>query len=474
MSDPSGATALPGRNDPCPCGSRRKYKLCCGAAGSPGPGEAAPSVLRAAPAIVAPGAAGRKVLDIGPLSEAGRVREDAERRLRSLYPDPLAALRLPRDSPDAEREPTPRRQGEMAERHRQRATRLLQADKTAAAIAALRQAIELDPDNAELQHALGGAHLRAGQIDKAEACLKLAITLKDDFAEAQLDLGVAIERQGRAFDAISAYRRAVELEPKLAEGHRRLANLLVAAGDTAAAVKSLRRAAAAAPGTAAGLRDEAMACVLEGDFGQAEEQLRQALAAEPSSASTHKFLGDVVATGGGRFDEAIAAYDRALEANPLRVDAHLAAVQVHKCSEADRTRLARMLSTFRLRDINDQHRMLLHFAIGKVHDDLGEYGEAMRHFDAANNLRKGLQTKFDRAALSAETDRLIRRFTTTFFAENAAYGRADETAILIVGMPRSGTTLVEQILASHPQVAAGGELPFWASRVASPGVIAAT
>ena len=222
-----------------------------------------------------------------------------------------------------------------------------------------------------------------------------------------------------------------------------------------------------------GRRDEGWAWLLEGDFQQAEVRLRQGLADNPTSAPLHKLLGEVLASV-GRFDEAIAAYDRALETDPLQVDAHLAAVQARKCSEADRPRLARMLSTLRAAKITDGHRMLLHFAIGKMLDDLGDYREAMRHFDAANSLRNRQKAKFDRAGFAAGIDRLMRRFTSTFFAENAAYGRDDETAILIVGLPRSGTTLVEQILASHPQIAAGGEQPFWVNRASAPGIIEAT
>jgi tetratricopeptide (TPR) repeat protein len=473
MSGPLGAAAPPGRNDPCPCGSGRKYKLCCGAAGSHRPGEAVPSILRAATPIVPPGGTARKVLDLGPLSEAGRIREEAQRRLRSLYPDPLAALRLPSDSPGAERGPTPQRQVEMAERHRQRAARLLEAGQAAAAMAALRQATDLDADNAELRHTIGRAYLHVGQLDEAEASFKLAILLKDDFAAAHLEFGIAVERQGRPHDAIAAFRRAVELEPALADAHRRLARLLESIGDIEGAVESLRCAAAAAPETAEGWRDEGWAWALEGDCRRAEEPLRQSIAADPTSAPTHKLLGDVLATE-GRFDEAIAAYDRALEAEPLQVDAHLGAVQARKCGEADRPRLTRMLSTLRAPKITDGHRMLLHFAVGKLLDDLGEYREAMGHFDAANSLRNRRKPKFDHAGFASAIDRSIGRFAATFFAENAAYGRDDETPILIVGLPRSGTTLVEQILASHPQIAAGGEQPFWVNRASAPGIVEAT
>jgi Sulfotransferase family len=97
----------------------------------------------------------------------------------------------------------------------------------------------------------------------------------------------------------------------------------------------------------------------------------------------------------------------------------------------------------------------------------------MRYFDMANRIR-GRNTHFDRGAVAADIDRLARRFTAAFLAANTEFGREDETPLFIVGLPRSGTTLVEQIISRHPQVAAGGELPFWIKRATTWGIAEAT
>jgi hypothetical protein len=110
----------------------------------------------------------------------------------------------------------------------------------------------------------------------------------------------------------------------------------------------------------------------------------------------------------------------------------------------------------------DEERMVLHFVLGKAHDDLGEHAEAMRHFDAGNSIR-ARSLRSDRAEFEASLDRQIKRFTPELFGQLAGFGTEDETPLLIVGMPRSGTTLVEQIVSSHPAVTAGDELSFWAS-----------
>src|ERR1700749_2020532 len=111
-------------------------------------------------------------------------------------------------------------------------------------------------------------------------------------------------------------------------------------------------------------------------------------------------------------------------------------------------------------------RLRLHLAIGKAADDLGDYALAMKHFDAADAVRRS-SGSFDSAAFSTETDRLIARCTREWIARAPELGNCDATPVLIIGMPRSGTTLVEQIVSMHPEVAAGDELHFWNQRGAA-------
>src|SRR6202007_1587090 len=99
----------------------------------------------------------------------------------------------------------------------------------------------------------------------------------------------------------------------------------------------------------------------------------------------------------------------------------------------------------------------------KAAEDLGDCALAMRHFDAADAVRRGFAS-FDPAAFSVEIDRLIARFTPELIARASELGGSDAAPVLIVGMPRSGTTLVEQIVSVHPEVGAGGELNFWNER----------
>ena len=350
--------------------------------------------------------------------------------------------------------------------------KLRETGKFAPAIAALHQATDLAPRDAGSHHLLGRALLRAGDLDGAVDSLRLAIALKDDFAAAHLDLALALAATGRDHEARAMCGRAIELAPDLAEGHRLLSELLEAAGASSEAAEFSRRAAALGEDSVPGGLDFAKAAVLENDLAAAERHLREAIARHPNSHELHKALGDVLAKR-GRFEEATEACNRALVLNPLYAPAHLTAVQVRKCTEADRPRLMRMRSALREPSLDDEGRLFLHFAIGKLFDDIGQCREAMRHFDLGNSIRHR-NTRFDREGLADVIDRLIARYSAAFFEANREFGLADETPLFVVGMPRSGTTLVEQIVSGHPLVAAGEELFFWSNRAASRGVAEAT
>jgi tetratricopeptide (TPR) repeat protein len=243
-----------------------------------------------------------------------------------------------------------------------------------------------------------------------------------DDAAAYHDLGVALHRQDLRVEATAAYRRAVELAPELAEAHAALGDLLILADDEEEAAQCFRRAAAADSDTVAGRLNLAKACMLEKNFSEAETQLRQALACEPQNDELMKYLGDALARQ-GRFDEAGEAFDRTLELNPRHVAAHFTIVEARRCTEADRPRLGPMLAALDDAGLGDGDRLQLRFAIGKLLDDLGDYAEAMRHTDMANQRRRA---EFDRAGFSANVDRIVRRFTPSFFAANSAFGQDDD------------------------------------------------
>ena len=127
--------------------------------------------------------------------------------------------------------------------------------------------------------------------------------------------------------------------------------------------------------------------------------------------------------------------------------------------------IARMNAALARSSLTPRQRLLLHFALGKAYDDIGDYQAAMRNFEAGNRLR-ALGGRLRRDALAQQVDRLIEMTPPGYSDRTLDRGVEDATPILITGMPRSGTTLIEQIVSSHPEVVAGGELQFWGVRAA--------
>ena len=164
----------------------------------------------------------------------------------------------------------------------------------------------------------------------------------------------------------------------------------------------------------------------------------------------------------GRFDEAIPFLEAATEGSPHEAaNAYFDIAMSKRMTREDQPAIEQMNALLGYEPLSDlQGIQRVHFALGKACDDLGDYAEAMQHFDAGNRFA-GQALPFNRAHFGASVHRLITGDTTPdFFQQNRDVGSSSELPVLILGMPRSGTTRVEQIVSSHPEVGAGGELPF--------------
>ena len=167
----------------------------------------------------------------------------------------------------------------------------------------------------------------------------------------------------------------------------------------------------------------------------------------------------------GLCEQAIEAFSAAIAQEPLRAGAYYDIARCRRIGPQDAALIGRIRAALDQPGLDAGQRARVHLALGKACDDLGRYEEAMRHFDAAEACRNAVTT-FDLAAFEARVDRLISTFDAEMMgrARPASRGPAP---ILILGLPRSGTTLVEQILSAHPAVRGGGELPFWNERGAA-------
>ncbi len=342
------------------------------------------------------------------------------------------------------------------------AAKFLRAGRPADAIAPLRDAALLQPFNPVIHHDLGLACLEVGSVPDAIAALQWAVASNPRYADAHFRLGIALEKLGNIGGAIVAYDRAAKLLPSLTEAWFRAGALVYELGHREEAIGCFRRAAATGGTSSFGRLGKARALLAEGRNHEAEQVLRQTLELDPKNAMAHDLLGNLFSEI-GRFVEARECFQRAIAIAPLLAGSYYDLVRCRRVTGEDDGLLQRMEAALPTPGLEAAQRLRLHLAIGKAADDLGDYALAMQHFDAADCVRRDSMS-FDSTAFSIEIDRLIARCTPELIARAPELGSNDATPVLIIGMPRSGTTLVEQIVSMHPEVGAGDELNFWNER----------
>ena len=342
------------------------------------------------------------------------------------------------------------------------ATQLLRAGRPADAIAPLSDAALLEPWNPLIQHDLGLASLEVGRIPEAVAAFERAVATNPRYADSYFRLGIAWEKLGNMGGALAAYDRATKLDRSLTEAWFRAGALVYILGHRDEAIGCFRRAALTGGETSFGLLGKARALLGEDRNQEAEQVLREMLVFDPMNAMAYDLLGNLLSEV-GRFDEARACFERAIAITPILAGSYYDLVRCRPVTNADDSLVERMEAALAIPGLETGQRLRVHLALGKAAEDLGDYASAMQHFDAADAVRRGSGT-FDSAAFSVEIDRLIARSTPELMARASELGSCDRTPVLIVGMPRSGTTLVEQIVSMHPEVSAGGELNFWNQR----------
>jgi tetratricopeptide (TPR) repeat protein len=360
-------------------------------------------------------------------------------------------------------------QAREADRCARDGARLVTARRPTEAIPLLQRSIELKPSAAATHHDLGVALLHSGRLEQAADAFAAALRLDQSLASAHHSLAHIFDSLGQEEKAIEAYRAAVALKPDLVQPQLRLGQLYLARGRRVESAAAFRAAAAAAPGTVKGRIAEARALYASDAFDQALDATRAIVGAHPESAEAHSILGWLLGEA-GLSAEAAAHHDRATELSPDILVSWSGLAINKKFTVDDGHLIARMNAALARPNLKPRHRQALHFALGKAHDDVGDYEEAMRHFEAGNRDR-AFAGGLDRDILARRIDRLIEATPPGYRDRQPDAGVEDATPIFIVGMPRSGSTLTEQVLSSHPEVAAGGELGFWEAREARRGDI---
>jgi tetratricopeptide (TPR) repeat protein len=350
----------------------------------------------------------------------------------------------------------------LGEAHSNLGQLLLERRQPHEALAYLRTAVRLRPNLAEARNNLGNALRETGCLAEARQSYAESLRLNPNLAMTYNNMGQALQEENALDDAFAWYNRALELEPGAARFHSNLASLLAELEKYDEALALYRRALELDPTYAeaycglGGVRHE------QGQFEEAQAHYREALRHKADLPAAHCALG-IVREELGDFTDAERCWRTALGLDPRLAGAFaaLATMLRARLPEEDLTAMRQLLAD---PDLHQGRRCALHFGLSQVFDAQGAYdmaGESLREANALaleGNRKRGLE--YDPSAHERFVSGMIAVCTPALFERVRGFGLETERPIFIVGLPRSGTTLTEQILAAHSQVFGAGELRF--------------
>ena len=306
---------------------------------------------------------------------------------------------------------------------------------------------------------LGACYQSLDNLDAAMQMFQTATKLKPDYAEAYFNQGVVFKHLNKLDESIKAYKKTISLNPNYPDAHNNLGNLYKEIGNRDDAIESYEWAIAYRPDfeiTHLNLG------VLYSEFDQevAIKHYQKAIAIKPGYSEAHYNLGSTLRHLGRKADS-IKSYEKAIEFNPHYVDAHknLSAMKEYKKDDPQISQMKLLLSN---KNLAESDKVSLNFALSKVYEDLNNQNDFFKFLHQGNKLRKEeLNYSFD------DDYEMISKIREVFMlphtkTKQSSYKTSEIKPIFIVGMPRSGTSLVEQIISSHHSVYGAGELEFLA------------
>jgi len=357
-----------------------------------------------------------------------------------------------------------------------------------------RRALEIRPNMAEALNNLGNALRATGDQEGAMNAYQDALTYREIYPEAYNNLGTLLQQHQKTAEAEHALRKAIAQNPGYIEAYNNLANLLSANKKDVDALRVLGDALKISPKNPQTLLITARIQMRRNNHIAAEQAARLALQEQPENAEALTILGQVLHET-DRYEEAIEVLERALRSAPKSPEAlNFYGVALKSVGRLDEAR-ENLINALKLNDgmfgayanLNDLvdfskgegeelfNRMdaifsaaknteadpflPLHFAYGKALEDRGEYERALQHYITGGKMKRK-QLDYNEAETFAFFDAIREAFPKEIFENRTYEGLSDERPVFIIGMPRSGSTLAEQIISSHPDIYGAGEVKY--------------
>ncbi|HSH97378.1 MAG TPA: sulfotransferase [Methyloradius sp.] len=305
-------------------------------------------------------------------------------------------------------------------------------------------------------HTLGLIAYEVGKLPLAVELIQHAITLNPNVGLYYRNMGEMCRRLGWLDKAVAAGKRASELNPNDLDAHYNLGLALSDQSTWEASISAYRRALTLNPNHGLSWNNLGAALEKQGDLAQAEVAYARAVSINPQHHEAQNNLGALYSAQ-GRLEDACRCFEAAIKAEPNFTEAHFNLSSLKTYSEDDPHLVYLERNLGNIANMPAMAKIRYWFTLGKAREDVGHYDEAFAAYEQGNRLQHSLQTS-DEARADTMLGQLKTVFSREFFAERTNVKGSEQSPIFIVGMPRSGTTLLEQILSSHPAVHGAGEL----------------
>ena len=323
------------------------------------------------------------------------------------------------------------------------------------AAAAYEASLAEDPDQAEAYFGLGSALRSLGRNEEALACFDRALAIDPDYPEAMAGRAATLAALARYAEARAGFAAALDFDPEFVEARCGLAAALAELDEADEAEREYGLALAANPGHTSALIDLAMLLRDRNRPLEALPLLRRALAHKPEDADLLLAFGETLEEC-GELAEAQRLFDRMAKDAPRSARALYVALRDRRAVAGDPVVQSLLALADDLPRLTRGERIFVHFALGKALAELAEPEQAFAHLVEGNTLRRQ-EIEYDEGLVLGAFDRIRSSFAGALPPARPILGAPPVKPIFIVGMPRSGSTLVEQVLASHPLVHGGGE-----------------
>ncbi len=326
------------------------------------------------------------------------------------------------------------------------------------AVSAYKHAIIINPNYPGAYNNMGAALKEQGKFKEAIKAYNNALSIKPDYADAYYNMGIILKEQGKLEEALEAYTKALTINPDYAEAYYNMGIILNEQDKLEEALEAYKKALAFKPDYAKAYNNIGNTLQGQGKLEEAIEAYKKALSIKRDYAETQNNMG-VTLKDQGKIDEAIEAFTKALSIKPDYAEAHRNLSSVKKYTTDDKQFL-QVKELYGTVDLEDDAKCNLSFALAKMYEGIGELDRAFQHLSEGNALRKKLLN------YSIEQDKklfyYLKKLQPKILKNSLKVKEAstDITPIFILGMPRSGTTLIEQIVSSHSEVVGTGELNY--------------